>query len=251
MRRALGLDRETPLVFQPTHSPNPSNGLHQRRQFVRDGDAPVSVVHSDGGSRLQNWTPPDKPFGSRPLRARKSSGCWRTRATRSTTLRQNLAMSVLRRTSDAASRCRAAEGRGSTHWSSGRVGSRAALRARAERERDEAAVVRQTAEQRLRQRTAVKAALPPSAQLPTDHGRPDVVVGLRRSPGRMLRQTVRRSWNGGRRGGRRNTGSVSLMQPHCTGRTSRDQAFPVKGTHLTLLLSNIRRVSAAPALSGR
>jgi hypothetical protein len=53
MRRALGLDRETPLVSQPKHSPNPSSGLHQRRHFVRDGDVPVSVVHSDGGSRLQ------------------------------------------------------------------------------------------------------------------------------------------------------------------------------------------------------
>ena len=43
-----------------------------------------------------------------------------------------------------------------------------AMRARAERERDEAVVATQTAEQRLRQRTAVKAALPPPAPFPSD-----------------------------------------------------------------------------------
>ena len=53
MRRALGLDRETSRLSQPTHSPNPSNGPHQRRHFARDGDVPVTIVHSDSGSRLQ------------------------------------------------------------------------------------------------------------------------------------------------------------------------------------------------------
>src|ERR1700733_15267689 len=52
MRRALGLDQETSRISQLTHSPNPSNGLHQRRQFARDGDVPVTMVHSDSGSRL-------------------------------------------------------------------------------------------------------------------------------------------------------------------------------------------------------
>src|SRR3984957_8654098 len=53
IRRALGLDRETSRVSQLTHSSNPSNGHHQRRQFARDGDVPVTMVHSDSGSRLQ------------------------------------------------------------------------------------------------------------------------------------------------------------------------------------------------------
>jgi hypothetical protein len=57
-----------------------------------------------------------------------------------------------------------------------------AMRARAERERDEAAVATQTAEQRLRQRTAFKAVLPAPAPFPSDHqplprrGRPPKVA---------------------------------------------------------------------------
>ena len=53
MRRALGLDRKAPPASQPTHSSTPSNGLHQRRHFVRDGEVPTTVIHSDRGSRLQ------------------------------------------------------------------------------------------------------------------------------------------------------------------------------------------------------
>ena len=53
MRRALGLDGETPPISHLTHSHTPSNGPHQRRQFARDGDVPVTIVHSDSGSRLQ------------------------------------------------------------------------------------------------------------------------------------------------------------------------------------------------------
>jgi hypothetical protein len=49
-------------------------------------------------------------------------------------------------------------------------------------------------------------------RFPPTISRRDVVVGLRRSRGSVLRQTIRRSWNGGRRGGRRNIGSLSLMQ---------------------------------------
>jgi hypothetical protein len=61
-----------------------------------------------------------------------------------------------------------------------------ALRARAERERDDAAVARQTAEQQLRQRKAVKAALPPPASLPTDHQPPR----RRGRPPKVARQHV-------------------------------------------------------------
>ena len=53
MRHALGLDRDARPVSQSTHSPNSSNGLHQRRHFARDGDVPVTMVHSDSGSRFQ------------------------------------------------------------------------------------------------------------------------------------------------------------------------------------------------------
>ena len=80
-----------------------------------------------------------------------------------------------------------------------------ARRARAERERDEAAVAADC-EQRLRQRTAVKDA-PPPAPLPDDQprrgrGRPPKIGGGK------LPQTIRTSSNGGRQGGRRNTGSA-------------------------------------------
>jgi hypothetical protein len=79
-----------------------------------------------------------------------------------------------------------------------------ALRARAERERDEAFVAAQTAEQRLRQTTAVKAAAPPPC-LTTSLGAG--AVGLRRSCGK-LSQTIRILSNGGHPGGRKNTGST-------------------------------------------
>src|ERR1700722_4082090 len=51
MRRALGLDRETSPASHSTNSP--FNVSHQRRHFARDGDVPVTMVHSDSGSRFQ------------------------------------------------------------------------------------------------------------------------------------------------------------------------------------------------------
>jgi DNA repair exonuclease SbcCD ATPase subunit len=47
MRRALGLDNTAPATVQNAH-PIPSNGSPtRRRQFVRDGEVPVTVVHHD------------------------------------------------------------------------------------------------------------------------------------------------------------------------------------------------------------
>ena len=153
---------------------------------------------------FSNWTPHGKRFASKPLRARRPSGCWRTRATPSTTLRQSSAMSVLQetrwRSESDAERLQIEEALTAVQEE---LAAERALRARAESERDEAAVATQTAEQRLRQRTAVKAACTTHPCLTTslDAG----AVGLRRSCGK-LPQTIRRSSNGGRQGGRRNTG---------------------------------------------
>ena len=173
MRRALGLDREPPPVSQPTHSPNPSNGLHQRRQFVRDGDVSVSVVHSDSGSRLQQLD-----AARHALREQTTAREEAERAladARNTIHDLETKLGHERLAKDEVTQRADAERQKVEEALTGvqeELAAERALRARAERERDEAAVARQTAEQRLRQRTTVKAALPPSAQLPTDHKPP-------------------------------------------------------------------------------
>ena len=74
---------------------------------------------------FSNWRPPGKHFGSRPLRANKPNGCWQGRNTihdLETELgHERLAKDQVTQRA----RCRAAEGRESTHCCSGRVGSRA------------------------------------------------------------------------------------------------------------------------------
>ena len=187
MRRALGLDREPPPVSQPTHSPNPSNGLHQRRQFVRDGDVSVSVVHSDSGSRLQQLD-----AARHALREQTTAREEAERAladARNTIHDLETKLGHERLAKDEVTQRAGAERQKVEEALTGvqeELAAERALRARAERERDEAAVARQTAEQRLRQRTAVKAALPPSAQLPTDHQPPR----RRGRPPKVARQDV-------------------------------------------------------------
>jgi hypothetical protein len=187
MRRALGLDRETPPVSQPTHSPNPSNGLHQRRQFVRDGDVPVTIVHGDSGSRLQQLDAARQALrqqtAAREEAERLLAEARNTIHDLETKLgHERLAKDEVTQQADA-ERQKVEE---ALIVVQEELAAERALRARAERERDEAAVARQTAEQRLRQRTAVKAALPPSAPLPTDHQPPR----RRGRPPKVARQDV-------------------------------------------------------------
>jgi hypothetical protein len=184
MRRALGLDREPPPVSQPTHSPNPSNGLHQRRQFARDGEVPVTIVHSDSGSRLQQLETARQALrqqtAAREEAERLLAEARKTIHDLETKLgHERLAKDEVTQRADA-ERQKVKEALTGVQEE---LAAERALRAQAERERDEVAVARrQTAEQRLRQRTAAKAALPPSAQLPTGHqpprrcGRPPTVA---------------------------------------------------------------------------
>jgi hypothetical protein len=187
MRRALGLDRETPLVFQPAHSPNPSNGLHQRRHFVRDGDIPVSVVHGDSGSRLQQLDTARQGLrqqtAAREEAERLLADARNTIHDLETKLgHERLAKDEVTQQADA-ERQKVEEALTVVQEE---LAAERALRARAERERDDAAVARQTAEQQLRQRKAVKAALPPPASLPTDHQPPR----RRGRPPKVARQHV-------------------------------------------------------------
>jgi hypothetical protein len=186
MRRALGLDREARPVSQPTHSPNPSNGLHQRRQFARDGDVPVTIVHSDSGSRLQQLDAARQALRQQTA-AREEAERLLAEA-RNTIHDLETKLGHERLAKDEVTQRADAERQKVEEALTGvqeELAAERALRAQAER-CDEAAVARQTAEQRLRQRTAAKAALPPPAQLPTDHQPPR----RRGRPPKVARQDV-------------------------------------------------------------
>jgi hypothetical protein len=179
MRRALGLDQETSRISQPTHSPNPSNGQHQRRQFARDGDVPVTMIHSDSGSRLQQLDAARQSLQQQTAAREEAERLLADARNTIRDLETKLGHERLARDEVAqrinAERLQIEEAL--TAAQEELAGERA-LRARAERERDEAFVATQTAEQRL-QTTAVKASAPPP--LPDDQprrrrGRPPKVV---------------------------------------------------------------------------
>ena len=206
MRRALGLDGETPPISHLTHSHTPSNGPHQRRQFARDGDVPVTIVHSDSGSRLQQLDAARQALRSKPRRARRPSGCWWTRVTPSTISRQSWDMSVCKRRGDAANQCRASADRGSAHCSAGGAGDRACgARAGGKGTRRGG---RCHADRRGSGR---RSKLGCQLRRPYPAINPHAAAGaLRRSRGRMLLQTIPRSWSGGRPVGKRSTGRELL-----------------------------------------
>ena len=209
MRRALGLDGETAPTSHLTHSHTPSNGPHQRRQFARDGDVPVTIVHSDSGSRLQQLDATRQALRQQTaareeaerllVDARNTIHDLETKLGHERLARDEVTQRIN------AERLQIEEALTAVQ---GELVTERAMRARAERERDEAAVATQTAEQRPRQRTAIKAALPPPAPLPSDQpprrrGRPPKITrqgvasddseivewwspGWRRSTGREL-----------------------------------------------------------------
>ena len=177
MRRALGLDRETsPASHQPTHSSNPSNGPHQRRHFARDGDVPVTIVHSDGGSRLQQLEAARQALrqqtAAREEAERALADARNTIHDLETKLgHEHLAKDEVTRRIDAEKR----EIEEALASAQEELATERGRRARAERERDEAAV----AAQRLRQPTAAKDApqLPlPDEQPRRGRGRPPKIV---------------------------------------------------------------------------
>jgi hypothetical protein len=169
-------------VSQPTHSPNPSNGLHQRRQFARDGDVPVTMVHSDGGSRFQQLDAARQALRQQTAAREESERLLADARNTIHDLETKLGHERLARDEVAqrinAERLLIEEALTAVQEE---LATERALRARAEHERDEAVVATQTAEQRLRQRAAVKAAPPPPApfladQPPRRRGRPPKVA---------------------------------------------------------------------------
>ena len=182
MRRALGLDRETSSIPHPTNSPNPSNGPHQRRHFARDGDVPVTMVHSDSGSRLQQLDAARQAL--RQQTAAREEAERLLADARNTIHDLETKLGHERLANDEVAQRTSAEKRQIEEALTAvqeELATERAMRVRAERERDEAVVATQTAEQRLRQRTAVKAALPPPAPFPSDQpprrrGRPPKVA---------------------------------------------------------------------------
>jgi hypothetical protein len=179
MRRALGLDRGTSPVSQPTHSPNPSNGPHQRRHFARDGDIPVTIVHSDSGSRFQQLDAARQTLRQQTAAHEEAE---RLLADARNTIddletklgHERLARDEVTQRIDA-ERLQIEEALTAMQEE---LAIERAKRARAESERDEAVVATQTAERR--QRAAVKAALPPPAPSPSEQprrrGRPPKVA---------------------------------------------------------------------------
>ena len=180
MRRALGLNRETPPVSHPTYSPGPSNGPHQRRHFVRDGDVPVTLVHGDSGSRLQQLDAARQSLRQQTAAREEAERLLAEARNNIHDLETKLGHERL--ANDEVAQRTSAEKRQIEEALTAvqeELATERAIRARAERERDEAFVAAQTAEQRLRQTTAVKAAPPPP--LPEDQprrrrGRPPKVV---------------------------------------------------------------------------
>jgi hypothetical protein len=185
MRRALGLDRETSPSSQPTNSP--FNGPHQRRHFARDGDVPVTMVHSDSGSRFQQLDAAREALrqqtAAREEAERLLADARNTIHDLETKLgHERLARDEVRQRIDV-ERLQFEEALTTVQEE---LATERALRGRAQRERDEATVATQTAEQR--RRTTVKAAQSPPAPFPADQpprrrGRPPKVAPQDVAPG--------------------------------------------------------------------
>ena len=187
MRRALGLDGETPPISHLTHSHTPSNGPHQRRQFARDGDVPVTIVHSDSGSRLQQLDATRQALRQQTTAREEAERLLVDARNTIHDLETKLGHERLAR-DEVTQRINAERVQIEEALTAVQVElvTERAVRARAERERDEAVVATQTAEQRLRQRTVVKAALPPPAAFPSEHQPPP----RRGRPPKFTRQDV-------------------------------------------------------------
>jgi hypothetical protein len=182
MRRALGLDRETSPVGKLTHSHNPFNGLHQRRQFARDGDVPVTMVHSDSGSRF------------RQLDAARQALRQQTAAREETERLLTDARNTIRDLETKLGHERLARDEVTQRINAERLqieealtaaqeelAAERALREVARRERDEAVVATEAAEQQLRPTRAapkirVGAQLPSGDTVPRRRGRPPKVA---------------------------------------------------------------------------
>jgi hypothetical protein len=173
MRRALGLDRETLPASQPTNSHSSFNGPHQRRHFARDGDVPVTIVHSDSGSRFQQLDATRQSLRQQTAAREEAERLLADARNTIHDLETKLGHERLAR-DEVMQRANAERLQFEEALTAAQeeLAAERGRRAAAERERDQATVATQTAEQRLRQRTAVKAALPPPASFPSDHQSP-------------------------------------------------------------------------------
>ena len=203
MRRALGLDRETSPASQPTNSHSSFNGPHQRRHFARDGDVPVTMVHSDSGSRFQQLDAARQALQQQTAAREEAERLLADARNIIHDLETKIGHERLAR-DEVAQRINGERLQIEEAFATVReeLAGERALRARAESEREETVVATQAAEQQLRQRTAVKAALPPPAPFPADQpprrrGRPPKVAPQDVAPADS------RLWNGGRQGGRK------------------------------------------------
>jgi hypothetical protein len=181
MRRALGLDREMLPGSQTSHSANPSNGPHQRRHFVRDGEVPVTIIHRHNGPDIANELDSARQALLVQTSAREEAE--RTLAEARNTIHdletklghERIAKDELTQRINA-ERLQIEEALTATQEE---LAAERALHARTERERD---VATQTAEHRLRQGTVAKDA---PAQFPGDHRPP-----RRGRPPKVARQDV-------------------------------------------------------------
>jgi hypothetical protein len=154
--------------------------MGQRRHFARDGDVPVTIVHGDSGSRLQQLDAARQSLQQQTAAREEAERLLADARNTIHDLETKLGHERLARDEVTqrinAERLQIEEAL--TAAQEELAGERA-LRTRAERERDEAFVAARTAEQRLRQTTAVKASAPPP--LPDDQprrrrGRPPKVM---------------------------------------------------------------------------
>lgn len=182
MRRALGLRQGSSssarFSSSGTHAPHP-----QKRQFVRDGDVPVEILHGHDNSSRVNQLAATREALQAQTAAREEAERLLTEARHTIhDLETKLGHERLAK-DEATQRTNAARLQIEEALTAAReeLAVERALRARAERERDEAAVARQTPEQRLRQTTAppkirAGSALPSGATAQRRRGRPPKVA---------------------------------------------------------------------------
>ena len=158
MRRALGLDREAPSRTSTAHTPSLPSGPHQRRHFVRDGEVPVTVIHRHNGHDIAGELDEARQALAAQTAAHEEAARALTDARNAihdleTKLgHERLANNEMTERIDSEKR-RIEEALAAAQEE---LAIERAQRARAERERDEATVARETAEMRLRQLTAAK-----------------------------------------------------------------------------------------------
>ena len=192
MRRALGLDGEVSPQTSAPHATHSSNGPHQRRHFVRDGEVPVTVIHRHGAHNTAGELDETK----QALLAQTVAHEEAERAladVRNTIHDLETKLGHERLAKDEATQRVTVDKRETGHAIAAlqeELAAEHALRARAERERDEATVARQASELLLRQITAPRpvndAPLPPSLS-PVNHaprrrGRPPKVAREQTAP---------------------------------------------------------------------